>query len=324
MNAFEYAKPTTIKEAVDLLGTQWGESEVLAGGTDILALMKDYVVTPKRLVDVKGIKELSGVQFAGGALRLGAAATLQDIVENRDAASKFRALRQAAEGVPSPQVRNRGTVGGDLAQRPRCWWFRLGYGVLAMRDGQSLVPGGDNRYHAILGNDGPAYFVNPSSMAPALIAMDAELTIQGKSGSRKVKVADFFVTPKSNNERESVLKPNELITEIRVPNVPATNATYEVRQKMHLDWPLAAASVVLTMSGDTVRSAKIVLGHVAPVPWRAQAAEAALAGKKVTEDTANAAAEAAVRAAKPLSKNGYKVQLAKVAVKRAILAAAKA
>lgn len=324
MNRFEYANPTTLKEAFDLLGTQWGETEILAGGTDLLVLMKDFVITPKRVVDVKNIKELSGVQAGGSGLRLGATATIEDIVRNRDVASKFRALHQAAEGIPSPQIRNRGTVAGDLTQRPRCWYFRLGYGLLGQKDGKSLITNGDNRYHAIFGNSGPAYFVNPSSLAPALIAMDAELTVQGPSGSRKVKAADFFVTPKANTDREYVLKANELVTEIRVPNnVPVTSSTYEVRQKMHLDWPLAAASVVLNVSGGNVRSARIVLGHVAPVPWRSQAAEAALTGKGVTDQTAEAAAEAAVKGATPLSRNGYKIQLAKVAVKRAILAAAR-
>lgn len=322
MNAFEYAKPTSVKEALDLLGAQWGESEILAGGTDLLALMKDNVAAPKRLVDIKGIRELAGVQASGGALRIGATATIQELLESRET-PRYRALFQAVEGVTSPQVRARGTAGGDLTQRPRCWWFRLGYGLLAMRDGKSLVPGGDNRYHAIFGNEGPAYFVNPSSLAPALIALNAEVTIQGKTGPRKVKVADFFVSPKSPADRENILKPNELITEIRVPQAPSTTATYEVRQKTQLDWPLATASVALTMSGNSVRSARIVLGHVAPTPWRSEAAEAALAGKPVNEQTATAAAEAAVNAAKPLSKNGYKIQLAKTAVKRAILAAAK-
>lgn len=323
MNNVEYANPSTLKEALELLGNQWGETEILAGGTDLLSLTKDYIVTPKRLVDVKNISELSGIQAGNSGLRLGATATLEDMVRDRQIASRYRALHQAAEGVSSPQIRNRGTVAGDICQRPRCWYYRLGYGLLARHEGKSLVPGGDNRYHAIFGNEGPAYFVNPSSLAPALIAMDAELTLQSRSGSRKVKAADFFVAPKTDGEREYVLKPNEIVAEIRVPTVPATSATYEVRQKMHLDWPLVAASVVLNFSGGTVRSAKIVLGHVAPTPWRVQAAEAVLVGKRVTEETATEAGDAAVRAARPLSRNAYKVQLTRVAVKRAILAAAK-
>lgn len=324
MNQFEYANPATLKEALDLLGDRWGETEILAGGTDLSPLMKDYIVTPKRLVDIKGVKELSGVTFNNNVLRIGATATFDDLVRNPQVATKYRALAQAADGVASPQIRNRGTAAGDLCQRPRCWYFRLGYGLLGMKDGKSLVVDGDNRYHAIF-PAGPAYFVNPSSLAPALIAMDAELTLQSKSGTRKVKVAEFFVAPKSDAEREYTLRPNEVVTEIRIPSLPAsTSATYEVRQKMHLDWPLAAASVVLNLAGGTVRSARVVLGHVGPTPVRSQAAEAALVGKRITEQNAEAAGAAAVRAAKPLSRNGYKIQLARVAVKRAVLAAAKA
>jgi xanthine dehydrogenase YagS FAD-binding subunit len=321
MKNFEYAKPATLKEAIGLLGASWNDSAVLAGGTDLVASMKDLVVSPARVIDLKGIKELSGMGSAAGGFRIGALTTLDELVRSKDLSSKYRGLWQAAEAINSPQVRNRATVGGNLAQRPRCWYFRLGYGLLAQKDGKPLVPSGDNRYHAIFGNAGPAYFVSASSLAPALIAMDAILTVQGKSGPRKVKAADFFVTPKTAAERETVLQPTDILTEIQLPAVPATSASYEVSQKAGLDWPLAVASVVLTLSGGTVKSARIVMGHVAPTPWRSEAAEAALAGKAVNDVTATAAAEAAVKGATPLSRNAYKVQLARVAVKRAILAA---
>jgi xanthine dehydrogenase YagS FAD-binding subunit len=218
-----------------------------------------------------------------------------------------------------------GTVGGDLCQRPRCWYYRAGFGLLA-RDvsGEPLVPSGDNRYHAILGNSGPAYFVNPSSLAPALIAYGATVRIRGPKGGREVAVEKFFVAPRSDSAREYDLKPGEIVTEIVVPSsAGAKSATYEVRQKEALDWPLAAASVALKMSGGKVTSARIVLGHVAPTPWRSTAAEAALTGKAVNEDIAKAAGEAAVSGAKSLGRNAYKIQLARVAVKRAILEAAR-
>lgn len=322
MKNFEYAKPATLKDAIGLLGASFNDTAVLAGGTDLLALMKDLVVSPARVVDLKGIKELSGMGAGAGGFRIGALTTMDELARSKDVSSKYRALWQAADGIGSPQVRNRSTAGGNLTQRPRCWYFRLGYGLLGQKDGKSLVAAGDNRYHAIFGNAGPAYFVCASSLAPALIAMDATITVQGKAGPRKVKAADFFVTPKTAADRENVMQPAEILTEILIPTVPATSATYEVRQKMQLDWPLATAAVVLDLAGGTVKSARIVMGHVAPTPWRAQAAEAALTGKRVTEETAAAAAEAAVKGATPLSRNGYKVQLAKVAVKRAILAAA--
>jgi xanthine dehydrogenase YagS FAD-binding subunit len=230
-------------------------------------------------------------------------------------------LTEAARGVASPQIRNMGTVAGDLCQRPRCWYFRQGFGLLGMKDGKSLVTDGENKYHAILGNGGPAYFVNASSLGPALVALGAKVKVASSSGHREISAAKFFVSPQNEHAREIALLPNEIVTEILVPHDGAKNATYEVRQKEALDWPLASASVALKMKGSTVSSARIVLGHVAPTPWAATQAEQALAGKAVTPESADEAAKAAVADAKPLSQNAYKVQLARVAVKRALLEA---
>jgi xanthine dehydrogenase YagS FAD-binding subunit len=186
-----------------------------------------------------------------------------------------------------------------------------------------LLPDGENRYHAILGNEGPAYFVNPSSLAPALISLAAKIKVLGPKGERTVSAEEFFVTPKTETDREVALSSQEIVTDIIVPSATGIrNATYEVRQKEALDWPLAAASVAFKLKGKTVEAARITLGHVAPVPWRAKGAEQSLTGKTVSEETALAAGEAAVAAAKPLTGNAYKVQLARIAVKRAILAAA--
>lgn len=326
MNAFEYTSPTTKEQAAKLLGGSWADAEILAGGTDLLSLMKDRIIEPKRLVNIKDIKELRGVSFATRTgLRLGATVTLQEIVDHPVLRREYRAIAQAAEGITSPQIRSMGTVGGDLCQRPRCWFYRSGFGLLAKApDGEPLVPGGDNRYHAIFGNAGPAYFVNPSSLAPALIAMNARVKVFGAKGQREVELEKFFLTPRSDTDREYDLQPNEFVTEIIVPAMAgARSATYEVRQREALDWPLATASVVLTMSGQMVKNARVVLGHVAPTPWRSLAAEQAITGKAVNDETAEAAGKAAVEGAKNLGKNGYKIQLAKVAVKRALLAAAK-
>jgi xanthine dehydrogenase YagS FAD-binding subunit len=214
-----------------------------------------------------------------------------------------------------------GTVGGDLCQRPRCWYYRQGMGLLGMKDGKSLVPNGENQYHAIFGS-GPAYFVSASSLGPALVALGARVKLVSAAGSREVPVANFFVAPQNETTREIALKPNEILTEIVVPAGAVRSATYEVRQKEALDWPMVAASVALHMRGNTVVSAKVVLGHVAPKPYQAAAAEKALAGKTINAETAEAAGKAAVADATPLSQNAYKVTLARVAVKRALLAAA--
>ncbi|HYK91171.1 MAG TPA: FAD binding domain-containing protein [Acidobacteriota bacterium] len=325
MRAFEYASPTTKEQAVALLGNKWGDTEVLAGGMDLLSTMKDYLTEPKRLVNLKDIKELAGISSeASTGLRIGALVTLQELLENETVRKEYPALFQAAEGITSPQMRNLGTVGGDLCQRPRCWYFRNGMGLLAQdSSGKSLIVDGENKYHAILGNSGPAYFVNSSSLAPSLIALDAKIRVFGPKGAREVPAAKFYVIPKSNEEREYALKPNELVTDIVIPSAAGIrNATYEVRQKEALDWPLAAASVSLKMSGRKVTSARVVLGHVAPVPWPAPDADKFLAGKTISEQVAKEAGAAAVTGAKALSQNGYKIQLARTAVKRAILRAA--
>jgi xanthine dehydrogenase YagS FAD-binding subunit len=324
MQPFEYANPTTLQEALGLLSKKSGEAAVLAGGTDLISLMKDYLETPKRLVNIKGIKELSGIQNTKTGLRIGSTVTFEELLEHAEVRRAFPALAEAARGVSSPQIRNMGTAGGDLCQRPRCWYYRQGFGLLAMQHGKSLVPDGENRYHAILGNDGPAYFVSASSLGPALVALGAKVRLASSSGHREVAVSKFFQTPHNENAREIALEPNEILTEIIVPHEGTKNATYEVRQKEALDWPLAAASVALKMKGSTVSSAKIVLGHVAPTPWEAMAAEQALAGKAVTAESAEEVAKAAVADAKPLNGNGYKVQLARVAVKRALLEAVRA
>lgn len=321
MQAFEYASPSTLKEAVALLGSSWDDAAVLAGGTDLLSLMKGYVYTPKRLVNVKGIKELGGIAKAGTGLRIGAAVTLDELIANAAVRASYPALLEAARGVSSPQIRNMGTVGGDLCQRPRCWYYRNGFGLLAQKDGKSLVPEGENRYHAIFGG-GPAYFVSASSLGPALVALGAKVKVTGPSGARDIEAAQFFVAPKSASEREISIRPNEIVTEVLIPGGASRNATYEIREKTALDWPYVTASVALNMKGSSVTSARVVLGHVAPTPWVARQAEQFLAGKSLTQSVAEEAGKAAVEGARPFPGNAYKVQLAQVAVKRALLAAA--
>jgi xanthine dehydrogenase YagS FAD-binding subunit len=323
MQAFEYAAPGTLKDALGLLAPRWGEVDVLAGGTDLLSLMKEYVHTPQRVVNIKNIKQLDGIAKTSAGLRIGALVTLEELIASAAVRSEYPSLVTAARGVSSPQIRNMGTVGGDLCQRPRCWYFRMGYGLLAKdQNGKSLAPDGDNRYHAIFGG-GPAWFVSASSLGPALVALGATVKLSSSAGSRDVPAAKFFVVPENDQGRETGLLPNEILTEVVIPPARGVrNATYEVRQKEALDWPLATASVAVWMKGSTVSSARIVMGHVAPIPWAATRAEQALAGKSLTAQTAEEAAAAAVADARPLSGNAYKVQLAKVAVKRALLAAA--
>lgn len=322
MQAFAYASPTTLAGALGLLGSEWGEADVLAGGTDQLSLMKDMVHTPKRVVNVKNIPELHGIRLSAAGLHIGATTTIEELLENTALRTRYPSLYTAAKGVSSPQIRNMGTAGGDLCQRPRCWYFRQGYGLLALdKNGRSLPVEGQNEFHAIFG-EGPAHFVSASSLGPALIALGASVRLASAAGERELPVERFFIAPTRDGEREIALRPNEILTAITVPAARTRNATYEVRQKEALDWPLATASVAFVMRGATVAKASIVLGHVAPTPWRATEAEKAIAGKPVTESSAAEAGNAAVTSARPLRDNAYKVQLARVAVKRALLAAA--
>lgn len=323
MERFEYASPGNRNEAVGLLSTDWGETELLAGGTDLVSCIKDGAVKPKRLVSLQHVSGLREIRASGKELRIGAMTSLRELMENEHVKQHYPALIESADYVRSEQLRNMGTVGGELLQRPRCWYFRLGYGLLAKDNGKSLVPDGDNRYHAILGNSGPAYFVSPSMMAPILIAMGARVALYSSQGTREIAVDKLYTTPTQEGEREHTRRSNEILTEVIVPSQgSARAAVYEVRQKQAMDWPLTAAAVVLHMNGGTVSRARVVMGHVAPVPWPSPEAEQALQGKSVSEETADAAGQAAVSKATPLSMNGYKVHLARVAVKRAVLKAA--
>ncbi|HZD93073.1 MAG TPA: FAD binding domain-containing protein [Candidatus Sulfotelmatobacter sp.] len=323
MRPFEYLSPTTTQQVPALLGKSWGEVEILAGGSDLLSLLKDEITTPKRLVNIKTIAGLSAISNEGGALQLGSLVTLDRISAAAQIQKQHPVLAAAAGDAASPQIRNVATIGGNLCQRPRCWYFRTGNGLLAQKDGKSLVLEGDNRYHAILGNDGPAYFVSPSTVAPVLIAYNAKLRIVGPRGSRDLPLEKFFMVPKTEQEREHDLRPDEFITHVIVPPAQGVRAAhYEVRQKEAFDWPYATAAVALTMNGSTVQSARVVMGHVSPVPWLSAEAAQALQGKAVTPATADQAAQAAVSKAKSLGNNTHKIHLARVAVKRAILAAA--
>jgi xanthine dehydrogenase YagS FAD-binding subunit len=325
MRAFEYASPATKEELIGLLAKSWGEVEVLAGGSDLLSLMKDQIVTPSRLVNIKQVPGLHAISNENGGVHVGTLATLDQISAAAPIQKQYPALAAAAGDAASPQIRNVATLGGNLCQRPRCWYFRAGYGLLAQgKDGKSLVLAGDNRYHAILGNAGPAYFVSPSTIAPVLIAYSARVHIFGPQGTRELPLEKFFVIPRSEQEREHALKPDEIVTGVFLPPPPAglRAGHYEARQKEAFDWPYATAAVTLTMVGSTVHSARVVMGHVAPVPWVSADAARALQGKAVTQATASEAAAAAVASAKSLGQNSQKITLARVAVKRAILAAA--
>jgi xanthine dehydrogenase YagS FAD-binding subunit len=321
MKAFEYAAPSTVEDAIKALATPGAAA--LSGGTDLIGRMKDYVTSPDRVVYLKDIKSLAGISgnAKAGGLALGANTRLTDIVNSNEIREAYPALWQATVEIGSPQIRNMATVGGNLLQRPRCWYFRAGHGLLAMKDGKSLVRAGDNRYHAIFMTEGDALFVTPSSVAIALSALDAQATLAGPKGERTLKVEDLYQVPKTDKDSELTIAPGEVLTKVTIPAAKGKSASYEARQKQAQDWPLVLASVNLTIDGDNVSTAKIVVYGVAPIPWRSAAAEKAITGKRISIETADMAGEAATEGAVPLSMNGYKVALTKTVVKRALLAA---
>jgi len=322
VKAFEYANPTSEKDVVTALRVDGRIALPMAGGMDLIARMKDYVTSPDRVVNVKNVLDKTMVATPDGGLKIGAGVNIVDLAENAQVVKLYPAVVAAAGEVGTPQIRNHGTVGGNLNQRPRCWYFRAEDFVCYKKGGnRCFSPAGENQYHAIFGNDGPSHIVHPSSLAVPFVAYGATFRVVGPNGERTVPASEYFTMPNMQNVRkENVLADDEILTHVMLPAPGSVRSGhYEVRYKESHDWPLAFTTVVLTMNGGTIRAARVVLGAVAPIPWRSTDAEQALVGKPLNEATAIAAAEAAVKAAKPLSRNGYKVQITKTAVKRAIM-----
>jgi xanthine dehydrogenase YagS FAD-binding subunit len=326
VNAFTYTSPPALQSALQLLRKGSGKAALLAGGTDLLALLKDDIVAPSQLINIKGIRSLHTLKIdRRTGLRAGCLITLDELAGNKQLLALYPALAMALGDAASPQIRNMATLGGNLCQRPRCWYFRNGYGLLALdASGKSLVLKGDNRYHAILGNAGPAYFVSPSTIAPVLVALGATIEIAGPKGSRSIALEEFYRIPQKQDPREHDLATDEVVAFVNLPppGPNSSSAYYEVRQKHGFDWPAATATVSLVTKNKKIAKASVVLGSVAPIPWRSKEAESALGGQVVNEDVATAASGAALQAARNLGQNGYKIQIARVALRRAILQAA--
>jgi xanthine dehydrogenase YagS FAD-binding subunit len=325
MKNFTYYRPDSADQAVALLDNHWGTTELLAGGTDLLDLQKQYVAQPDKVVSLNGIgdfKRMFSVR-KDKAFELGAGATLAAIAASPTLRKLFPALTTAAGDVGGPQIRNMGTLGGNLCQRNRCWYFRDEHVHCLLKGGEKCyAKDGENRYHAAFDTGNKCVIVHPSTLAPVLIALGATAQVQGPKGKRKLELAKFFHAPQAKDEREHVLAPNEVVLSVTIPNKGLANASYEVRHKQSYDWPLVQAAVAFRHRGGKASKVRVVLGHVAPTPHVAHAAAEALEGKAVSEETAAAVGKAAAEGAKPLSQSGYKVKLIEVAVKRAVLTAA--
>ena len=323
MDNFSYSRPATLKEATAQLGKEHGKIALLAGGTDLLGSLKDHLEAPERLVNIRNLKELQGIRAGRGGLTIGAATLLADIAENAMIQQQTPLLAMAAGKVGTPQIRNMGTIGGNLCQRPRCWYYRNNYPCFKHGGETCFSAAGENDYHAIL-EGGPSFIVHPSDTAPALVALGATARIVGGAGERTVAFDKFFVTPKQDVRRENVLQANEVLADITVPIAPAGSKAIYVKEMVREVWDFALCSVaaMVTVQNGVVQDARIVLGGVAPIPYRALKAEAALKGKPLDEASCAAAGLAAVDGARPLAKNAYKVPLTQAVVKRALLSMA--
>ncbi len=323
MNKFAYVDCTTVDQAL----AELKEGAVIkAGGIDLLDLMKDGIVTPPKLVNIRNISSLRGITASPEGLHLGPLSTLSEIAAHPVIQRDYSALADAAGHAATPQVRNMATLGGNITQRPRCWYFRSTDFDCRKKGGTSQechAQEGENQYHAVMNNSTCA-MVHPSSTAVPLLAMNAQVELTSKQGKRKVAISEFYVPPEKSLINETVVQPGEIITEVFVPMPErGTRSAYQkYGEKESFDWPLADAGIVLVMEGGRCRKAAVVMGVAAPTPVRSQAAEAVLTGATINEATARAAATAAMQNATPLSQNGFKVQLFQTAIYRTILLAA--
>ena len=328
MISFEWANAKSAEEANRLLapGTNPDFDETfrpIGGGQDLHTTLKSYIQRPGRVVNLKTIDGLNTIRLGNDGLTLGATATLTAIAEHPDVAASAPGLVDAIHSVASPQIRNLGTIGGNLCQRPRCWYFRLEDRLCLKRGGDTCyAKDGENKFNAIFGTDAPCVIAHPSDPANVLVALDAVVTLQGSKGTRQVKAADFFRMPTVEDpKRETVVADDEFITQIRIPASPlAKRSTYlKFKERESLDFAMASVAAAVDRAEDgSVRVARLVLGGVAQVPWQVPAVEGLLAGKRLDESTIAAAADLAIAEAKPLSQNGYKLPLTRTLVKRAL------
>ncbi len=319
---FSYQRTSSIKEAAAAAAQP--ETRILAGGTDLLGCLRDGVFQAGRLVSINAIKELKGIRpRPGGRLRIGALTTLTEIAESRQILDSYPVLAQAAAAVGSPQLRNQGTLGGNLCQRPRCWYFRGDFHCLRKGGDQCFASAGQNQLHCIFGGY-ECFMVHPSDTAPALVALDAKVTVTGRRGTRQMPLASFFVLPKTSLVKENMLEPGDVLTEVLLDAPqPGTRSMYrKVRERASFDFALAGAAIVLSMAEAKVKTVRVVLSGVAPAPWRSPEAEQALIGKPLDAATAEAAAAAAVKPAVPLAENAYKVPLVRGILEETLLALA--
>jgi xanthine dehydrogenase YagS FAD-binding subunit len=325
MRGFDYYKVTTVAQAISLLTRYQEKAAILAGGSDILTMMKDRLQGPKlrapqHLIDIKGIKDLNSILEQKDGLRIGATVTLSNIASSLLIAGRYPLLSQAAGQIAVPQIRNVGTLGGNLCQRPRCWYFRGKLFKDCLRKGgdNCYAVAGENQYHAVFPADN-CCMVCPSDMATVLTALHASAEISTPKGNRLIPVEQLYLRPEKNPLRETVLSSAEMVLSVVIP-VPETGSKgiyLKLKEREAFDFAIVSVAAIVTFKSDIVSSARIVLGGVGPAPLRATAAEEALRGKKI-RDSIDAACTSAVEGARPLASNGYKVKAAQGIVEKAL------
>lgn len=322
MPNFKYVKAGSLREAVELSASPG--ARLLAGGTDLLGCLRDGIFTAETVVSISDLRELRGMEETGdGGLRIGALATVAEVAASPLVNRKYPVLARAAAEVASPQLRNQGTLGGNLCQKPRCWYYRGDFRCFRKGGDTCFAFEGQSQYHCVFGGRG-CFIVHPSDIAPALVALGAEAGVAGPKGSRRIPLEKLHVPPADDLKRETWLEPGDVLTEVAIPPPPPDlRSSYrKVRARRSWDFALAGAALALRVEGGVVREARVVLSGVAPVPWRSEEAEKALAGQPLNAECALRAGEAAARGARPLAKNGYKVALIRGVVEEAVAALA--
>jgi xanthine dehydrogenase YagS FAD-binding subunit len=322
LNRFAYVRPKSLDEAIKHLSSDG--ARVHAGGTDLLGCLRDHVFDVKKMVSLGSMKNLRGIKkSSGGAIRIGALTTITEVAEHPEIRKSYAALAQAASGVASPQLRNQGTLGGNICQKPRCWYYRGEFHCLRKGGEECFAVGGENAFHCIFGGES-CYIVHPSDMAPALAALGARVHIRGPRGKRSVLLENFHVLPEEDYRKETVLEKDEVVTEIELPpSAEGLRSSYrKVRARRSWDFALAGVAMAVVFKKDQVANASVFLSGVAPIPWRSKEVEAVITGKRLDAEIITKAGEAAVQKARPMEQNAYKIPILRSVIEEQLQAIA--
>jgi xanthine dehydrogenase YagS FAD-binding subunit len=319
LSPFSYVRAESLDQAVKHLSSD--RAVIHAGGTDLLPCLRDHVFDAGKLVSLSSLTNLRGIKKSDGGLRIGALTTISEVSQDPLVKERYTALSQAASKVASPQLRNQGTLGGNLCQKPRCWYYRGDFHCLRKGGNECFAVKGENAFHCIFGGEN-CYIVHPSDTAPALAALDAQVRIRGPKGFRNVPLDEFYVLPRDDYTRETVLQDGEIVTEILLPATTAgLRSSYrKIRARRSWDFALAGVALAIVFDGESVVKARAFLGGAAPIPWRSKDVEQAIVGRKLDSDALRKAAEAVVRNAQPMEQNGYKIPLFRAAMEEELTA----